>query len=63
MSNIIGIINPTVIESAATLSTTIKLKYYANVVSLLMLIPYAISMVAFKIYEYTESAITYKIKK
>ena len=63
VSNIVGILNPTIIQSATALSTTVKIKYYANIVSILMLIPYVISMAAFKAYEYVEPLITYKIKK
>ncbi len=62
VGNVIGILNPAVVQSAAGLSTTVKVKYYTNIVSLFMLIPYVISMVAFKVYEVTEHKIKYKEK-
>ena len=61
-SNVMGILNPQVLESAAQLTSAQKMSYYGYLVGLFMVIPYIISMVAFKIYDVVESKITYKKK-
>lgn len=59
-SNMIGILNPEVVQVASTVSTADKISYYSTIVGFLMVIPYVISMIAFKIYDVTEKKIHYK---
>ena len=62
-SNISGILNPQIVESAAQLTNTQKATYYGQLVGILMVIPYIISMVSFKLYESIEKKISYEDKK
>jgi len=62
-SNIMGIINPHIVEQASQMTTGQKVSYYGIIVSLFMIIPYIISMVSFKIYDVIESKIKYEVKK
>jgi len=59
-SNILGILNPHIVEQASQLSTTQKTGYYINILTILFIIPYIISMVAFKLYEITQKKVRYK---
>ena len=61
-SNIMGILDPTIVESASQLTSTQKVTYYGYLVGFLMALPYAISMVSFKLYEKIETKIKYKKK-
>jgi|AntAceMinimDraft_17_1070374.scaffolds.fasta_scaffold09956_6 hypothetical protein len=61
-SNIYGMINPQVIESAAELSTPMKLSYYSSFVFYLMILPYFISVLAFKLFISTENNVRYNKK-
>ena len=58
-SNVIGIMNNEVVETASSLSNEEKKAYYYSVMLWLMIIPYIISMIAFKIYDITEKNIRY----
>ncbi len=53
-SNIAGILNPEIVQAAAQTTTSEKITYYGYIVGFFMIIPYCISMVAFKIYEMVE---------
>ena len=59
-SNIYGILNPSVITSAAELTSTEKLSYYTDFILILALIPYSIALIAFKFFESTEKNVRYK---
>jgi len=59
-SNIIGILNPQIVENAARLTSGQKMSYYSQIIGFFMIIPYIISMVAFKIYDIVEDKIKYK---
>ena len=59
-SNVLGILNPQIVETAATLSKGQKASYYGQVVGLFMIIPYIISMISFKVYDIVEHKIKYK---
>ena len=56
-SNIYGIKNPETIEEASELTSKEKLNYYVTFVTVLGIIPYIISLGAFKIYHYTKKKI------
>ncbi len=62
-SNVMGILNPAVVEAAAQITTAQKVSYYSTLVGFLMVIPYIISMISFKIYDVTEKKIKYKADK
>ena len=59
-SNIVGILNPSVVEAASQVSTVAKMQYYSTVISVVLIIPYTIAMMAFKAYEKIENKIKYK---
>ena len=61
-SNMVGILNPEVVTAAAQVSTAEKMSYYSTIMSIVLIIPYFISMVAFKAYEKIEKSIKYKQK-
>ncbi len=48
-SNVIGMMQPEVVATASTMTTAAKVSYYGYVVTFLMIIPYLISMLSFKI--------------
>ena len=60
VSNIYGMNNPEQIEEASQLSNAQKMSYYGTLIGITMVIPYIISMIAFKIYDVTEKNIIYK---
>ena len=62
-SNILGILNPAIVEAGAQLTTAQKVNYYSTLVGFLMVIPYVVSMISFKLYDVIEKHIKYKVKK
>jgi len=62
-SNVLGILNPATVQAAAEVSATEKMNYYSTLVTVIMAIPYAIAMIAFKIYDVAEKNISYATKK
>ena len=50
-SNIYGMLNPVIIQQSAELSTSVKISYYTDFVLFLAIIPYIISIIAFKLYD------------
>jgi len=62
-SNIMGILHPEILHSASQLSVKAKMDYYWTIVGFFMLIPYFISIVAFKVYEFSEGKLKYQNKQ
>lgn len=59
-TNIIGMLNPEVVVAATQISTVEKVSYYSKIMSIVLIIPYIISMISFKAYEKIEKNIKYK---
>jgi hypothetical protein len=62
-SNVLGMIQPDIVTTASEITVKEKMNYYSFFIGLFMILPMFISLVAFKIYDYTEEKITYKKKK
>jgi len=62
LSNIIGIMQPTIVSSAQVLTTSAKLTYYSYVVGAIAIMPYFVSVISFKIFDVVESKIRYPKK-
>lgn len=62
-SNILGMLNPKIIQASASMATTLKLSYYKDVVIFLGMIPYALGIISFKLYEVSVKNIKYEEKK
>lgn len=59
-SNIIGMLNPQVVEVASELTTQVKLNYYFNMILLLAIIPYIMATLSFKIFQTIEKRVRIK---
>ena len=53
INNIRGIMNPTIVMESAKLSSSVKLNAYVKFVSFIYLIPLALSLLAFKLFEWS----------
>jgi hypothetical protein len=62
-SNIQGIINPQILETASQLSNEQKYSYYKTIILFFMIIPYTIAIMVFKLFEITNNKVKFKVKK
>lgn len=51
ISNVYGILNPEIIEAGSQISTQQKISYYSIITTLIMIIPYLLSILSFYVYE------------
>jgi len=58
-SNLQGVIHPKILNESTDITSTEKLQLYSIFMLLFMIIPYTISMIAFKIYDISEEKINY----
>jgi len=61
-SNIMGILNPAILEYAASMSNTEKIKSYGIMVFIFGCLPFIINLITFKLWEKSKDNITLKIK-
>lgn len=58
-SNVAGILNDDIVEEGASASNNAKLSYYGKIMLILYIIPYTISVIAFKTYVNSESKVSF----
>lgn len=57
-NNILGILNPKLVEYASQLPSEVKIRGYITFVSFIYIIPFTISLISFKFYEWTLKDVT-----
>jgi Na+-transporting methylmalonyl-CoA/oxaloacetate decarboxylase gamma subunit len=63
IGNFYGITHPEYVQAVSTASTATKVKSYINIVQFIYIIPTALSLVGFKLYEWSLKYITINKKK
>ena len=60
IGNVIGILNPAIVEQSSQLTTTQKAKGYSAFIGLIYLLPLMLSLLAFKCYEWSLKYINFE---